>query len=174
MNENDIAVNTVDPTLFQKIHGVLCSHGSNGSESWPVDEPWDYETYHTNGAYEWQRKVGHNAMEIADARGKPVLSNENTRFEDNDQSAAHAEDAAAGAALLNAGACFHSGQGKNSSLFTGQTLTCAQAWTRGAHSVPLEFQAGRYIRHDDLAPGVIRKYERRLNTGSGYTVEIRA
>jgi len=110
-------------------------------------------------------------MEIADHYGIPVSANENTRFPDRDDSPAHAYDAAAGAALLCAGACFHSVGGKRSALWTGRELECAQAWVAGARSVPLAFQRGSYQRHE---PGeFLRVYSRTLPDGRAWTVRIR-
>lgn len=152
---------------------VLISRGSNGADSVPPrhDAPWDFEEYHTNGLVEWQRKTGHNAMEWADQSGRPCLSTENTRYTDQDASRIHAEDAAEGAALLCAGACYHSTAGKFSRMYEPE----ASSWVTGAASVPLEFQAGRYIHRQDLEIGdVIRAYERRLSDGRGHVVLIRS
>ena len=168
--------------------GVLISRGSNGADSTPPrhDAPWDYELYHTNDLSEFQRKVGHNAMEWADQSGKPCVSNENTRYPDKDSSTTHAYDAAAGGALLCAGSCFHSQGGKFSTLFgtnrerdsvgnpLPSELECAQAWVAGARRVPLEFQRGAYARHDDRnGPNVIRSYSRTLPDGRQYLIDIR-
>lgn len=153
----------------------LYSAGSNGSDIWPPDESTDCGEYHANDLDEWQRKTGHNAAEIAWDRDVPCWTSEATRAPDQDDNEAHFEDAAAGAALLCAGSCFHSVNGKASKLFTGQELKCAEAHVRGAQSVPLEFQQGRYIHRDDLeGNGVIRVYERRLPDGRGHLVRIRA
>jgi hypothetical protein len=158
------------------IPGVLCSHGSNGSEARPVRPWWNYETFHTNQAFEWWRKVGHNAMELSDgaenlpASHVPIVANENTR-PDQDMNVNHFYDAAAAAALLCAGSCFHSQGGKLSLLLEGNDAAFANAWVAGAKSVPVEFQAGRYIRLD---PGVnLRVYERRLADGRGHVVTVR-
>jgi hypothetical protein len=97
-----------------------------------------------------------------------------TRFCDNDSSINRAYDAAAGAALLAAGSAYHSVSGKSSVLWQGCELDAAHAWAAGAASVPLEFQAGRYIHRDDLeGPNDLRVYERRLSDGRGYIVRIR-
>lgn len=164
------------------IVGVLCSHGSNGSEAVPVRPPWSYETFHTNDSFEWWRKVGHNAMELSTgaenlpASHAPVVANENTR-PDHDGTRAHFYDAAAAAALLTAGSCFHSNSGKSSVIFEGIDLDFAKAWVQGAKSVPLEFQDGTYIRRDDIynaeQPAILRAYERRLPDGRGFVVRIR-
>jgi hypothetical protein len=149
---------------------VLCSHGSNGSQARPVEPFWDYATFHTNDAPEWWRKVGHNAMEIWDG---PTLSNENTRYPDKATSWVYAEDAAAGAALLCAGSCFHSVNGKASQLWTGDEETAARMWAFGANSVPLKYQAGRYNRPDLPEGDDLRTYQRVLATGDAWTVHIR-
>lgn len=180
VNENDQAGNALDASQFSPIPGVLCSHGSNGSQAQPVQPFWDYATFHTNGASEEQRKVGHNAMEIWSG---PSLTDETSRFPDvgmwsgasPDRQAILAHDSSAGAALLCAGSCFHSVCGKRSSLFDADHLRVATAWVAGAHGVPLEFQDGRYMHRDDLEPpGVLRTYERRLNDGRGHIEVIHA
>lgn len=149
---------SVGSMAFTPIAGMLCSHGSNGSEAQPVEPFWDYATFHTNGASEWQRKCGHNAMEIW---AGPTLTNENTRMPDNDNDPQHAHDAAAGAALLCAGSCFHSPSGKTSSLFTEEEVTLAKAWVAGAQSVPLSCQPGAYAHRADLeGPDDLRVYQR--------------
>jgi hypothetical protein len=174
-NEIDQYDNAPSPLLVRP-SGVLISRGSNGADSVPPrhDAPWDYELYHTNDLDEFQRKVGHNAMEWADQSGRPCLSNENTRYVDRDRSATHAYDAAMGAALLCAGSCFHSQAGKTSTLFTGTELDCARAWVEGVRSVPLEFQAGAYQHLQNLeGPDCIRAYSRRLPDGREHVIKIR-
>lgn len=175
VNEADQHDNRTAPELLtMRPSGILASSGSNGADSPPPTPVWDYVLYHSNGLSEWQRKVGHNAMEWADTYHVPAGSNENTRYPDQDASETHAEDAAAGAALLCAGACFHSEGGKQARLFDPTEFRCAVAWVRGAMSVPLEFQRGTYIHRQDLeGPDCIRAYERRLSDGRGHIVRIR-
>lgn len=155
--------------------GIIASRGSMRADQFPT-LVWDYAHYHSNDLHEWQRKVGHNAFEIAEIFNVPVTSNENTRMPDRDGNVIHAYDAAHGAALLCAGACFHSVRGKNSQLWDGIELACAREWARGAREVPSVFQQGRYERHDELnVPGVIiRAYRRVLPDGRQFTVLIRA
>lgn len=175
VNEEDQHDNAMYPDLVRP-SGVIICRGSGGADSAPYrhDDPWDYEAIHTNGIFQWWRKVGHNGMEFAEESGRPELTNENTRYADDDNSLAHAEDAAAGAALLVSGSCYHSQQGKYSRLFTGDELAAAVAWSRGAHSVPVEFQTGQYVHRSDLeTPGVIRVYSRRLPDGREHVVYIR-
>ena len=135
---------------------MVCSHGSNGSQAIPVRPAWDYEAAHFNDAFQWPRKVGHNAMgytvgaEALPASGKPVIANENTR-PDKDGNVNHFYDAAAGAALLCAGSCFHSASGKKSALFgQGPDRAFAEAWVAGAKSVPPACQDGAYKHRGDL------------------------
>lgn len=154
--------------------GIIASSGSSTADAPPPEPVWDYVLHHTNGLNEWQRRVGHNTMEWADHYRVPGCANENMRYPDDDSSTVHAYDAAAGAALLCAGACFHSQAGKFSRPFDAVERAAAEAWVAGARSVPLEFQAGQYHRRDDLLePGVIRVYERRLSDGRGHIVRIR-
>lgn len=175
VNEADQHDNRTAPELLQmRPSGILASSGSNGADSPPPEPVWDYVLYHSNGLSEFQRKVGHNAMEWADTYRVPAMSNENTRYPDQDASKAHAYDAAAGAALLCAGACFHSQSGKLSRVFNPVEWECAVAWVEGAESVPLAFQAGRYARHDNLnGPDCIRAYSRTLPDGRSHLVKIR-
>jgi hypothetical protein len=181
VNENDQRVNTIDPRAFAPPAGFLAAHGSNGSQAVPVRPAWSYETFHTNDASEWWRKTGHNAMELAaggpgfSGSGKPILTNENTRCPDRFNSVTQAFDAAAGAALLCAGSCFHSVHGKSSELFDDAELACAQAWVAGARSVPLAFTDGAYRHRTDLeGPGILRAYDRVLPTGESFAVRIRS
>lgn len=153
VNENDVPANTVSTLqVLPRPVGVISSHGSNGKNPGapnanpPVSPFWDYATFHHNDEFEWQRKVGHNSMELWNG---PTLANENTRAADRFQSANLAYDAAAGASLLCAGSCFHSVQGKTSELFTGLELELAKAWVAGAKSVPTYCQMGGY-RHDAI------------------------
>jgi hypothetical protein len=163
VNENDIAVNHIDAAAYSR-PSVKASHGSNGSGNWPVEPPWAYMTFHTNDQPQWQRKVGHNAMEIADHYVVPVLSNENTRCPDRDSSPTHFHDAAAGGALLCAGSCFHSVHGKTSELWApGAEQECARAHVAGAMSVDLSFQGGHYVHRTDLeTPSILRAYARQV------------
>lgn len=180
-NENNAHTPNLDPRPFNAISGVLCSRGSNGSQSIPVREPsWmNYETFHTNDAFEWWRKGGHNGMELSAgtegvvASHVPILANENTR-PDRDANPAHHEDAAAACALLIGGSCYHSPSGKNSRLFDQRDRDFAVAHVRGALSVNLDVQDGRYIRRDDLlGTAYLRVYERRLDSGLSHIVKIR-
>ena len=168
VNENDQHDNRVSPNLIRP-SGVIISHGSNGADATGVRPTWDYELYHTNGLTEFQRKVGHNAMEKADESGVPCWSNENTRYPDDDNNSNHAYDAAMGGALLCAGSCFHSQGGKFSRPFNPTEYECAKLWVAGANSVPLHIQTGGYIHRTDLEnPDIIRAYEK-----SGYVIKIR-
>ncbi len=161
-----------DPLLFSEPLAGLSSHGSSIQDALPVQPFWSVVSYRPGAGPEWMRKVGHNAMEdVADPYGKPTWSNETTRCPDNDSNPDHFYDAAAGAALLCAGACFHSVEGKAANLLTGQALVCAKAWSDGAHSVPLEYQAGAYRRIVD--PQYLRVYQRILPDGRAWTVPIR-
>ncbi len=176
-NEIDVTGwgNAPDPALTRPT-GVTISRGSNGADSDPPNHgsPWDYECYHTNDRPQFQRKVGHNAMEYADTTGRPCIANENTRFTDRDNNAIHAYDAAMGGALLCAGSCYHSQAGKTSSLWEGGELACAKAWVAGARSVPLEFRAGAYNHYPQLeGADCIRAYSRRLADGREYIIRIR-
>jgi hypothetical protein len=189
---NELDANTNEPDSHGRVFELarhrqapsplLSSHGSNGSQRVAVRPAWSYEVFHTNDAHEWHRKTGHNAMELAEGAGDggvapshvPVLTNENTRFADRCQSAAMAFDAAAGAALLCAGSCYHSTAGKLGAPWEHVELECARAWAAGAKSVPLEFQDGRYVHAQRLETATdLRVYQRVLPDGRAHTVRIR-
>lgn len=179
VNEEDQSANhLVYLSEYQRPSGVLASHGSNGSEKWSVAPYWDYVTFHTNGASQEQRKVGHNAMEIWSG---PTLANETSRYPEVGlwrgktlaQQQALAFDSAAGAALLAAGSCFHSVDGKASVLFDANTEAVARAWVAGAKSVDLACQAGPYKHRADLeGTTYLRVYERPV-AGHACVVRIR-
>lgn len=151
MNENDQHPLDALHQLPRPAPPLLASHGSNGlagaNGALPVMPYWDWTGLHQNGVFEWPRKVGHNNWELW---GGPSLGNENTRAPDQFQSPAQAFDAAAGAALLSAGSCFHSVSGRISALWSGLELELARAWANGAKSVPLACQSGPYIHRMDL------------------------
>ncbi len=155
---------------------LLISGGSVGSDTWPTECGLPilvYQEYHSNGAPEWQRKCAHEPMAIADGQHVPCQANENTRYTDSDHSLIHAYDAAAGAALLGMGSCFHSVNGKLSLPWDGDELAAALQWANGAHSVPLEFQDGAYRHAPELeGPDDLRVYQRTLNEAAE-TVHIR-
>ena len=170
-NDDPQTGNAVPIDAFGPIPWLLCSHGSNGADHDTVRPFWNYGEYHSNGLSEWWRKNGHNAMELDPG---PMICNEATRCPDNDSNPDHYYDAAAGAALLCAGSCFHSVNGKRSQLFEGIELACAKAHVAGAKSVPLEFQDGQYLHRSDLeTPDLLRVYQRRLPDGRAHLVRIR-
>lgn len=144
--------------------GIFASSGSVGSDQFPdqLGLPlWNYSQYHSNDAFEWQRKVGHNAMEFADYTGKPVCASENTRYPDRDSSIARAYGASAGAALLVGCSVYHFIGGRVSRLMSPAERAGAQAWQAGARSIPLYCQDGPYRRRDDLlTPEWLRVYQR--------------
>lgn len=156
VNENTQSANVIDLNLFNKPDGILSSHGSNSSQEEPIRPWWDYETFHTNDAYEWWRKVGHNAMEFSHgadgipASHSPISSNENTRFPDKDHSEEHAFDASAAAALLIASSTFHCDNCRWSRLFSDDERRLANAWIAGSQSVPLACQLEEYRHRDDI------------------------
>ena len=150
----------------------LASHGSGAQDSPPFSPHWDVAGYRSPGS-EWQRKVGHNAMEWADQWNIPVWTNEYPRT-DNDPNPDHWYDGAASSVLLCAGAgTFHSPSGKDSKLFEGQELVCARSFIQGALSVPLEYQDGAYSRVEPNPPGILRIYRRTLPDGRFHEVRVR-
>jgi hypothetical protein len=187
VNEVEQTPNVIDPNAFQKIPGVLCSRGSHGGGDLVGPRPWwDWEEAHHNGQSEAQRKIGHNTMENSvgaenhEASKVPCESSESSRFPDQwgvppDQMKAYAFAIGQSAALLCAGACFHSPSGKESRLFSGLELECATEWAKGARSVPLEFQKGQYRHLPELeGPGITRVYRRVLGDGRSFETRIPA
>jgi len=147
VNEYDHPANNDIPfnRLRRPQDSILSSHGSGTQDAMPPQPFWRYVTYHPGGGGEWQRKVGHNAWEdVSSWSGLPTVSNEITRSPDSDGNSNHFYDAAAGAALMNAGATFHSVHGKNSTLFEGAELNNAQAFVAGVRSVPTLCQGQPY------------------------------
>jgi len=178
-NENDSHVAHIDPRDYFPIPGIPCSHGSNGSQALPVRPWWQYETFHTNDAFEWWRKSSHNGMELSEgadgipASHVPVITNETTR-PDRDPRLAHHEDDAAACALLVAGRCCHTRSGKKSALFDAFDRPYAEAHVRGMRSVDLTYQEGRYHHPIELeGPDDLRVYQRILADGRAFTVHIR-
>ena len=173
VNEGDNGPNLGVPLDHLRRPPFLASHGSNSQDSTPVEPHWDVAGYRSPTT-EWWRKTSHNAMEFAALWNVPVWTNEFPRT-DHEPNPAHWEDAGAAGALLCAGpGCFHAPEGKNATIFGGPTTTCAQAFVRGARSVPLEFQAGVYSRLEPNPPGVLRVYRRTLSDGRFHEVQVRA
>jgi hypothetical protein len=174
INEWDNGPNAGVPLdLLRRPVGKIASHGSGAQDSPPAMPHWDVAGYRSPSS-EWQRKVGHNAMEWADNWGIPVWTNEYPRT-DNDPNPDHWFDGAASSVLLCAGAgTFHSPSGKDSTLFQGPEVVCARAFVSGALSVPLEYQDGVYKRIDPPYPdGIIRIYRRILDDGRFHEVMVR-
>lgn len=177
VNEYDNAPNAGVPfdRLAQPPAPLLASHGSAIQDAGPKEPFWSHSGYHPDRANEWQRKPGHNTMEWADHSGRPCVANECIRFPDEENNPTKAFDAAAGAALLCAGACFHSVHGKNSTLWDADELANARAWVDGIRSVDLDCQNYPYVHlfdREDPEPwsegDVMRSYAR-----GPYIVDIR-
>lgn len=175
INEGDNAPNAGVPLdKLRRPANKIASHGSAVQDAPPMVPVWDVAGHRPGANEEW-RKVGHNPMaDVTDVYHVPSWCNETARRPDNDSSWNHAYDAAASAALLCAGSCFHSPSGKNSTLFAGRELQLAQAWTTGARSVPLEFQAGQYSRPPNPDESIIRVYRMTLPDGRFHEVPVRA
>lgn len=176
INEGDNAPNAGVPLdRLRRPSNKIASHGSAVQDAPPMLPAWDVAG-HRPGGNEWWRKVGHNPMaDVSDVYNLPSWCNETTRMPDNDSNPNHAYDAAASGVLLCAGAgCYHSPEGKNSTLWTGRSLQCAHAWADGAKSVPLEFQPGRYVHRSDLENDqILRAYSKVLPDGREFVVRIR-
>lgn len=172
VNEADHPANRDLPfNQLPKCEGVLSSAGSGTADHEPPAPFWDYASYHPGTGDEWMRKAIHNGWEdVAEKAHIPVLVNETTRFPDNDGSAEHAYDVGRGCALMVAGCTFHSISGKNSRLWAGLEYVLADAWTRGAKSLPLVCRDGAYRRIDDEK--YLRVYER-VGVGADCRVNVR-
>lgn len=164
INEADQPYNRVPNSMWldslPKPQGVFASHGSNGSDAWPVKPYWDYVTFHTSSS-EWQRKVGHNGWEI-DFNG-PVKTNETARYPDRESQPYRAEDAAWGASIFVGGATFHSAGGKYGEAWNNVEAEAAAAWVRGAKKFWGRCQSTGPYRHDEFIPqeksqGLLRIY----------------
>ena len=176
INEADSYSHDIRPQEFSRIPGILTSHGSNGAEREPIKPFWDYTDFHTNGAFEEQRKVGHNAWELWSGAS---FTNETSRYPDvgmwRGQTLARqqqlAYDSAAGAALLAAGSLLHSVNGKTSTLWGADALAVATAWAAGARSVDLACQDGPYQHPiEEEGPEDLRVYVRPV---PGYNCIVR-
>lgn len=176
-----IAINDMN---FTPIPGVLCSHGSNGSQVTPPRPAWDWEELHTNGAPEEQRKP-HNAMELSlgaeglIASNKPAFVGETSRCPDNypgdlDVAKQFSYDMMGCAVLLTGGLVFHSNSGKSSTPFSAFEKACFLEMIRASNDVPLRFQDGRYNNDVSAAVGnIIRSYQKILLTET-FTFNVRA
>lgn len=159
VNEGDHPANQDIP--FARLNAcdkVLSSHGSAVEDARPMEPFWSYVTFHP-AAGEFQRKAGHNAMELWNG---PTVSNEFSRSPDRDSNNQHWYDAGRNCALLAAGCVFHSVEGKDSRLLTGLSLENAMNFINGIRSIDLALcQDAPYHRRDDLlGPGVLRVHQR--------------
>lgn len=143
---------------------------------------WDFEECHSNNQkkqeQEEQRVPAHLSMEMTSGEGEtkashvPAECSEMSRFPDQwagyDPARLESVAFAIGqsSALLGAGSCFHSIEGRVSAPFVN-ALPYARKFAEGARSVPLKFQRGQYFRIDD--PNYLRVYERRLGAESFVT-----
>ncbi len=151
-NENEHADAPLLPLArLARPTGVLASHGSNGSGATPVRPYWDYVDFHTNDNERWERLAGEGCYELFkdEAVKRPCLASENTRSDRPLFDGRRAAIAAKGAALLAAGAVFHSPSGKSSEVFTAEEAAQADRWVAGARSIPLECQALPVVRVGD-------------------------
>lgn len=141
-NELDQPINRLDSVqeLPRPPSGLLASHGSNGSQSIPVEPFWDYLTFHTNGAPEEQRKTGHNCWEITGGQ-KPCSTNEISRVTNPTAGIWALPDARGvsydmgrAAVVFTAGLTFHSQSGKYGDTLDGEEVPLAKAMIAGMRS----------------------------------------
>lgn len=142
-----------------RIHGVLTSAGSNGSQAWPVQPYLDFVTFHTNDAVEEERKISHNCYEIQPSL--PCLTNETSRVDHHNWQIApmvFANDAFAACTLLNAGCDFHTAL--DGGLWSDLVLGIAKAVIAGFNSVPMSCQNLPYVHRQDMEPPpILRTYQ---------------
>lgn len=158
MNEGDhldnMATGLVNETLDPLVLWCLGSRIQDAGTMVPVKR---YGTYHPSRTKDWPRKVGHNCMEVAVKHTVPCTSNETKRPDEDGYTPSNFFDAAANAALLCAGACFHSQAGKASAVFSAKERACAEQWIAGANAVPLAYRYGLYTAgHLSNSPVVYR------------------
>lgn len=148
---------TFDITKFYPVPGLICSHGSNGSQEAPPTPFWDLAELHTNDAPEWWRKGGHNAMELWSG---PSYTSERTRVDHDNNPNKYYDDNQC-AALLCVGICHHTTEGKLSELLSGDSLVCAKEAIAGSKSINLECQEYEYEHHEEEeGPNDLRVYGR--------------
>ena len=156
VNEEGVHDNSAPGLNVSSPIAGICSHGAArvAPGNWGTAQPvWRYATYHPDRTSDWPRKVGHNAMEVANQFHVPCVSNETTRPDQDGFHPSHFFDAAANASLLCAGATFHCDAGKKSIQMSPQERACAEAWVAGARAVPLDYRTGEYANaHSSRAP----------------------
>ena len=164
MNEGLHKSNTAEGIYDEQLSRTWAL-GSRIQDAGTMEPVKTYGTYHPSRSVDWPRKVGHNAMEdVGEKYGIPAVSNECKRPDEDGYHEQNFFDAAANAALLCAGATFHSESGKASTLFTPEEYRCADAWVRGAKAVPLLYQRGRYTRGGLSACPIVHKNEWSIRT----------
>lgn len=158
MNEGDNKANFAPGLVNETLDpSIIWSLGSRIQDAGTMEPVKSMGTYHPSRSKDWPRKVGHNAMEVAAKYRFPCKSNETKRPDEASFLVSDFFDAAANAALLCAGACFHSQAGKTSTLFSDNERRCAEGWVAGANAVPLKYQHGSYTAgHLSDSPVVYR------------------
>lgn len=148
---------------------------SQGSGQQDEDPPTPLGTFYARhpdaSKGEWQRKVGKQNMDYAEANGVniPGVDDETIRCEPSgDTDLNHYQDAGGCAVLFAAGAFLHSALAKLGIPWDGREWDAALAWCVGVQRIINQgldiAQEGKYYRRDDmLTPGLIRVYERRLD-----------
>lgn len=128
---------------------LISGHGSNGSESWPVLPHWRVAFFHTNGAFEEQRKTGHNAREVFSG---PTVLDEMSRCPDQYSNPEFMRDCSAGSTQQCAGHVVHSVHGKLGQELDEVEEACTLAATEAADDLMLdpEQRYGPYTHRLDL------------------------
>lgn len=147
---NEAFQNGVDPAAHSRPVGLLSAKGSGRDES-PDLPAWDYATFHAPRDSEWPRK-SHNAMELADLLGRPVINDEPMGAAESAISGSRSDVPddfywfAATAMLLAGGGTFHSTAGITSVPWGPVQTLCAAAFYAGLAVIPDSYTVGTYTR----------------------------
>jgi len=126
---NEFAKNGVDPRLFDKPDGLVCSRGSGLTDAPPAQPPWDYITFHARRDIPkaWNDV---NPDNVRWPPGPPWITDEMMKAGVDVSDAARFYQAGVFAGLAN-GATFHSQEGVESRSFGPTARDCGVAFFRG-------------------------------------------
>jgi hypothetical protein len=166
---NECEQNGVDPQAFRRPPPPLvASRGSSGGEQLPPMPPWSYTVRHGSRGPQWPRDAK-GALDVRDgwqcsveeaARGcvpfggthQPTVEDEPMGASETDQPGRRSNSPddfaffAGVAALMSAGATFHSDAGIRSERFGPIQRACAKAMFEGMGFVPADAQTRPYQR----------------------------
>jgi hypothetical protein len=130
---NEYSKNGVDPRLFNKPDGVLCSRGSGQTDEAPPQPPWDYITFHArrDPPKAWNDV---NPDNVRWPPGPPWVTDEMMKAGVDVSDPSRFFQAGIFAGLAN-GATFHSQEGVESRPFGPVARACAMEFFRGLKSI---------------------------------------